>query len=166
MPQSDSTPHGEQVRRLRLPSGKTVDVVYCGEDPALESELAAIERAVGATSKPGGGEAIGATSKPGVTAPALPMHLCPECACELVYPTDWEEIAPRSWDVELACPNCLWLGRGLYDQRDVEALDDELDRGVHVLLRDLAKLTKANMTAEVERFLEALAADQIWPMDF
>ncbi len=150
------------MRRLRLPSGKTVEVVYFGDDPALESELAAIERAVDTVREAAPHHAEGQAT----AAPALPMHVCPECACELVYPTGWEEVAPRSWDVELACPNCLWLGRGLYDQRDVEALDDELDRGVHVLLRDLAKLTKANMTVEVERFIQALAADQIWPIDF
>jgi hypothetical protein len=48
----------------------------------------------------------------------------------------------------------------------VEQLDEELDRGTHALVRDLKQLAHANMEDEVERFIDALQADQVLPMDF
>jgi hypothetical protein len=35
-----------------------------------------------------------------------------------------------------------------------------------VLVRDLKRLTRANMEEEIERFGRALESDGIWPMDF
>ena len=33
-------------------------------------------------------------------------------------------------------------------------------------MRDLKRLTRANMEEEMERFASALSSDAIWPMDF
>ena len=102
----------------------------------------------------------------GVVHERVDLHVCPECEKELVYPVEWEEASPTHWEVQLRCPNCEWLSSGLYDQETVDRFDAHLDHGTEALVRDLKRLTQANMEDEVERFSSALASDAIWPMDF
>ena len=66
----------------------------------------------------------------------------------------------------LYCPNCDWTCRGLYDQQQLEQLEEKLDLGVEAIVRDLQRLTSANMADEIERFASALEADLILPEDF
>ena len=101
-----------------------------------------------------------------VAASGIDLHVCPECDKTLVYPVEWEEASPTHWEVQLRCPNCEWTTVGLYDQETVDRFDEELDHGTEALVRDLKRLTRANMEEEVERFACALASDAIWPMDF
>jgi hypothetical protein len=139
------TPKPEQphaVRRIMLPSGKTIEVVYFADEET-----------------PTAGSPASAGSPEG-------LHSCGDCESNLVYPTTWEEAGSHGWQLELRCPNCEWTGEGVYDQATVESLDEELDRGTNVLVRDLKALMQANMEDETDRFIAALRADQIWPMDF
>ena len=107
-----------------------------------------------------------------VPAPASPrttgeeLHVCPACSSDLVYPVDWEPARPSRWSVHLRCPNCEWLGGGIYEQAVVDRFDDALDRGTEQLLDDLSVLTRANMEDQVERFVGALNANQVLPEDF
>ena len=94
------------------------------------------------------------------------LHVCPECDSQLVMPLCWEEAGRTHWDVTLHCPNCDWVGGGVYAEALVERFDEELDRGTEVLLRDLQRLVRANMEDDVERFLAALHAGAILPEDF
>ena len=131
------------VRRVVLPSGRAIEVVYFENLPAH-----APQRPVDAPHE------------------RLDLHVCPECARALVYPVEWEEASSTHWEVQLRCPNCEWLTVGLYDQETVDRFDAELDHGTEALVRDLKRLTHANMEEEIERFSAALASDAIWPMDF
>ncbi len=133
--------HQPQVRRVVLPSGKTIEVVYF-------EEVAAPPRAVGA-------EAV-----------ALDLHVCRSCGCELVQPIDWEEAGPGHWTVELRCPNCERRSTGTYAQQAVERFDELLDSGTELLVDELERLMHANMEGEIERFAEALSAELIVPADF
>jgi hypothetical protein len=126
------------VRRVVLPSGRSIEVVY------FETEAPA----------------------PEITTPAVDLHVCPECEQHLVYPVEWEEHDALRWEVELRCPNCEWGSIDLYAQDLVDRFDEELDRGTEALVRDLKRLTRANMEDEVERFARALAADALLPEDF
>jgi hypothetical protein len=94
------------------------------------------------------------------------LHICPSCASELVLPVDWAPAAKRSWRVTLRCPDCDWIGGGVYSQRVVDRFDEALDVGTDAMLNDLSLLARANMETEVERFVQALAGDQILPEDF
>lgn len=94
------------------------------------------------------------------------LHICFNCAGELVYPLDWVEEGSKHWRIVLRCPECEARREGVFEQSDVEQLDDELDRGAGALLSDLKRLTHANMTDEVEFFVRALQADLIVPSDF
>jgi hypothetical protein len=94
------------------------------------------------------------------------LHVCPSCASKLVAPVAWEEAGRAHWEVTLHCPNCDWLGGGVFDEQLVERFDEQLDRGTEALVRDLQRLMRANMEDEIDRFVAALEADAIWPMDF
>jgi hypothetical protein len=132
------------VRRVVLPSGRAIEVVYFEN---VEPEPVAPTHPVPAQ-------------------PVEDLHLCPECAQGLVYPTDWEEADETRWEVSLRCPNCEWGVTGTFTQDTVDRFDEELDRGTEALVRDLKRLTRANMEDEVERFTKALAVDAILPEDF
>jgi predicted RNA-binding Zn-ribbon protein involved in translation (DUF1610 family) len=94
------------------------------------------------------------------------LHICPTCGSDLVYPTDWAPANERSWAVNLRCPDCEWLGSGTYAQEVVDRFDIELDRGTDMLIEDLARLMRANMEDEIERFVSALYADHVLAEDF
>jgi hypothetical protein len=131
------------VRRVVLPSGRAIEVVYFENQPvptAAPAKAPETER--------------------------LDLHVCPDCDRELVYPVEWEEASATHWEVELRCPNCEWATVGVYDQDTVDRFDEKLDTGTEALVRDLRSLTRANMEDEVDRFALALASDAIWPMDF
>jgi hypothetical protein len=135
-----TNPHhnGQYVRKVVLPSGRSIEVVYYETLPAPLP----------------------------VQAPLDDLHLCPECDRALVYPVEWEEVSPTHWEVLLRCPNCEWTETGVYDQPTVDRFDEALDHGTEALMRDLKRLTKANMEEEIERFTVALGCDLILPEDF
>jgi hypothetical protein len=149
--------HGEQthfVKRVVLPSGKTIEVVYFKDtDQPQPPTEAAVEETPQAPLHP----------------PAEPhqdLHVCVECTSELVYPVQWEESGPENWSVLLHCPNCDVYREGVFTQDTVETFDEELDRGADALARDYKRLMRANMADEIDRFVGALNADAILPEDF
>ncbi len=95
-----------------------------------------------------------------------PLHLCPECDCDLVQPLTWSETEDERWELELGCPNCEWSAEGVFEQTAVEDLEERLDEGLATMLADLHRLTQANMVEEVDRFVSALRTDLILPEDF
>jgi hypothetical protein len=139
------------VKRVTLPSGKTIEVVYF-RDTGVPPEGVA-EATAPAETRP-------------QAQPAYDLHVCLDCQSELVYPVEWEEAGTENWYVVLQCPNCLIEREGVFGQETVEALDEELDRGAEALARDYKRLMRANMAEEVERFAAALDADAILPLDF
>jgi hypothetical protein len=140
--------HEEQthfVKRVVLPSGKTIEVVY-------------FKDAVGTV-----------VPEEQISRPAEPdqdLHLCLDCGSDLVYPVEWEEAGPTNWTVLLHCPNCAIYREGVFSQDCVEQFDEELDRGADALARDYRRLMRANMAEEIDRFVGALESDAILPEDF
>jgi hypothetical protein len=135
------------VKRVVLPSGKTIEVVYFqeGESPAAPAPASAPQR------------------------PAEPdqeLHVCLDCGSGFVYPVEWEEAGLENWTVLLRCPDCDTCREGVFSQETVEAFDEELDRGSDTLARDYKRLLRANMNEEIDRFVGALQADAILPEDF
>jgi hypothetical protein len=47
-----------------------------------------------------------------------------------------------------------------------DRIDEELEQGAETLLRDLKRLSEANMLDDLERLVAALSADALLPMDF
>jgi hypothetical protein len=138
--------HQHHVRRVVLPSGKTIEVVYFeDQDAALPMDV----------------------QRPAVpSSPQQDLHMCGGCDSALVYPVEWEESGATHWEVTLRCPNCEWVGTGVFEQEVVERFDEELDRGTEALVRDLKRLMTANMEDEIDRFCRALTDDHVLPEDF
>lgn len=143
---TDSRDH--HIKRIVLPSGKTIEVIYFSEAPADPLDRAA--------------EAVAGAAE----APASGLHVCPRCESTFVHPTEWSESGEQRWQVSLRCPNCEWVGSGVFSQELVDWFDEQLDQGTDTLVRDLKRLTRANMEDEIDRFVQALAVDAILPMDF
>jgi hypothetical protein len=145
MPAGTPTPEGHYVKRVTLPSGKTIEVVY------FESARIEAEQPVGATAP---------------TRSVRDLHLCPECDSGLVYPVHWEEAGRENWRVSLRCPNCEWYATGVFSQDMVDDFDERLDEGTEQLVYDLKQLMHANMSDEIDRFVAALEAEALLPEDF
>jgi hypothetical protein len=137
---SQPNTNGQYVRRVTLPSGRSIEVVYF--EPLVDQAAAA------------------------ANAPSENLHICPECDRDLVYPVDWEEASVTHWEVALRCQNCEWSEVGTYDQATVDRFDEQLDDGTEALVRDLRRLLQANMEDEADRFAAALHANAILPEDF
>ena len=48
------------------------------------------------------------------------LHVCFNCAGELVYPLDWAEEGASHWRIVLRCPECEALREGVFEQTIVE----------------------------------------------
>ena len=133
----------QSVKRVVLPSGKTIEVVLLN---GPEAERAPVEHAQPESDQD--------------------LHVCLGCSSELVYPVEWEEAGSENWSVLLHCPNCDLHREGVFSQETVEAFDEQLDRGADALAGDYKRLMRANLADEIDRFAGALAADAILPEDF
>jgi hypothetical protein len=130
-------PH--QVKKVVLPSGKTIEVVLFPERAGADHPL---------------------------VEPEQDLSVCVRCACFMVYPAEWEEAGPLHWSVTLCCPNCGHERGGIFTQESVETFDERLDEGADVLGRDYRRMLRANLAAEIDRFVEALRIDAVLPEDF
>jgi hypothetical protein len=137
--------NGHVTKRVTLPSGKTIEVVYFADEAFLAQPEAPCHPAA---------------------EPQQDLHVCTECESELVYPVQWEEAGSDNWSVLLHCPNCDVFREGVFTQDNVELFDEELDRGADALARDYKRLMRANMADEIDRFTGALSAGAILPEDF
>ena len=139
-----------QLKRIVLPSGKTIEVVYF---ESLAQDMPPVEPVREAAPQ----------TAPGTD---VDLHVCPDCTSDLVYPVAWEEADESHWSISLRCPNCEWDQDGVYPQDQCDRFDDELERGTDALTRDYKRLVTANMSEEIDRFAAALRADAILPSDF
>lgn len=167
-PMSDTNPHIRH--RVQMPNGEHVEVVYRDHRRA--------QRETGAPARSERSHMPEQSARPDLSYPPDPalsaetscapreLHVCFNCAGELVYPLDWTEEGSSHWRIVLRCPECEALREGVFEQAMVELLDDELDCASGALLSDLKRITHANMTDEVEFFVRALQADLIVPSDF
>jgi ribosomal protein S27E len=140
--EGDEQRDSHYVKRVVLPSGKTIEVVYFKDTIEQDSSFRT------------------------VTEPDQALHVCPACSSELVYPTGWDEADGDSWHVQLRCPDCEHRREGVFSQPTVEAFDEELDNGTHALTADYRRLCRSNLAEELERFTAALDSDALLPEDF
>ena len=132
------------VKKIILPSGKAVEIVYFHADAPAEH---------------GSADTAATPSAPG-------LERCPSCESDLVYPVDWREADGDRWELELRCPNCEWCDRSVHTQDEVEQFDETLNGGTDALIESLETLSRENMEADIEAFVRALDADLIEPFDF
>ena len=134
--------------RIVLPSGKPMELLRPTEAAAADS----------------GSKGPVARGRPAVRSEE--PHTCPECGCSLVYPTAWVAAPSGRWSVDLRCSNCEFKGTAELAQDVADRFDEELERAEEAMMTDLERLTWANMADHVDRFVAALDAEAIHPMDF
>jgi hypothetical protein len=139
------TDHSHHVRKVVLPSGKTIEVVYFDELQADPPNAPATQ-----DDHLHDGD----------------LHVCGGCDGKLVYPLEWTEAGSRHWEITLRCPSCEWVGTGIFEQDAVERFDQQLENGTAALIDDLRRVTTSNMQDEIERFSDALDSGYILPEDF
>ena len=141
------------IKKIILPSGKAVEIVYFDAEGQRD-------------------EIVDRTVRDGFAAPGgtrLPVHdlcTCPQCTGRLVYPIDWREAPGDGWELELRCPDCEWRTRAPFDQDVVERFDEALNGATDDLIETLERVSRENMSEEIDRFVQALASDAILPFDF
>jgi hypothetical protein len=94
------------------------------------------------------------------------LHECINCGSALVHPIQWEPAGEERWSVLLRCPECEVHRLGVFAQHELDALDEELDRGDAALRDAYLAAVKENMEVEIERFAHALGVGAILPEDF
>ena len=150
---------GYRTKKIALPGGKVIEIVYFSEP---EGDEVAVEATV-TDEREGRADPLALL---GLDEDDCELHLCPQCEGELVYPVSWEERSGDLWRIERRCPNCEWTHTGEFTQDEVELFDDVLNEGTEELLVNLRNFARANMEEDVERFIEAIRLDLIQPMDF
>ncbi len=138
------------TKRIALPGGKFIEVVVFGGETADNAEPLMTDQ----------------DSAVATATEQQDLHVCPECAGDLVYPVGWEERRGDAWEITLRCPDCEWWHTAEYNDDVVERFDDALNDGTEDLLASLRTFARANMEEDVERLVEAIQADLIMPMDF
>jgi len=133
------------VKRITLPSGKVVELVYLQNGWHQTATVAA-------------------------DAPARTrvrrIELCPQCGGDRVHPLDWREVDDMRWELDLRCPDCRWEGGNAYEHHEVERYDDVLLAEAGDMIEELDRIPRQNMAEHLERFSAALHADAITPFDF
>jgi hypothetical protein len=144
----------ETVRKVTLPTGRTIEIVYLDESPVPASPptpelepLPELEQGIHAEA-------------------AVDLTICGLCGCAFVQPVDWEEAGPRHWKLELRCPNCESRGTVVVEDEVVDHYDLVLERGSAELARSLHDVVESGIEDEVARFAAALERDLILPEDF
>ena len=149
---ADQGHQDNQLKRIVLPSGKTIEVVYFDHPVGLPPVEAGAPVPAPAPVEPGTDERN--------------LHVCLNCQSTLVYPVQWEEADEAHWHITLRCPNCEYTEDGVFGQAQCDDFDDELERGTDALTRDYKRLMTANLAEEIDRFAKALEVDGILPSDF
>jgi hypothetical protein len=94
---------------------------------------------------------------------------CPVCCSALVEPVHWKQVGQDCWELELRCPECGAGRTAALDGAAVHAYNVLLYEAEDEVARQAAALSRewsADVAAEGARFVEALRADQIMPIDF
>jgi Zn finger protein HypA/HybF involved in hydrogenase expression len=136
------------IKRIVLPSGKTVEIVYyqtTGSDPVI-SDVHEIEA--------------------GAELHVRQIELCTKCGSDRVHPTDWNEVEELRWQLALRCPDCEYRNVETYDAAEVERYDDVLNDATDRLIEELDRVTRENMSDTIDRLRSALENDGIMPFDF
>ncbi len=138
-----------QIKRITLPSGKVVEIVYLA--PAPQTVIAGTDTVE-----------MDHVEFPHVRR----IELCPACGGDRVHPLDWHEVSDMRWQLVVRCPDCRWRTSDVFEQPEVERYDDVLAADTDRLIEVLDRVTRENMTEQLERFRRALEHDAIEPMDF
>jgi hypothetical protein len=94
------------------------------------------------------------------------LDVCPQCGCDLVYPTDWTRLENRRWRLTLRCPNCELRRQIVVSRTGIEHFSRQLYYGTQKLTFQADALSRRHFAEEGEKLVAAVRANLILPMDF
>lgn len=94
------------------------------------------------------------------------LDVCPQCGCDLVYPTDWTRLENRRWRLTLRCPNCELRRQIVVSRAGIEHFSRQLYYGTQKLTFQADALSRRHFAEEGEKLVAAVRANLILPMDF
>lgn len=144
------------IERFIFPDGSERDMLVFESDSGDQPQ---------AVSKAAPGTACPLTAAPPAPAPRA-AHICPMCGSALVHPTDWRRTGIACWKVTLRCPNCETVRTVTLVREEVEQLNRALYEGTERLARQADQLVRHHFEEETAKFVAALEADLILPIDF
>jgi hypothetical protein len=97
---------------------------------------------------------------------AAPLHLCPECGQEFVYPVTWTESGPANWWLLLRCGGCGTWRDVVASDRVVAEFDRMLDEEMAVIRAAAERLARESLSAQAETLSAALRLDLLTADDF
>ena len=146
----DSEQPNSEIRTVRLPSGRQVEISYLdGAAVSLSEQGSAINE-------------IEAELQESVDA----LLNCGECGCDTVQPVEWDGYGPSHWKIELRCPNCEARCTTIVEDDVAEGCDRAHQRGADALELTLTKLAEENAERDVQRLRFALSNNHLLPEDF
>lgn len=102
-------------------------------------------------------------------APGMGMARCIECGDLACHPTEIEQTEMQTvdvWKVELRCGNCETRRVDFFQQDECDGFDHWLDDCLWTIQANYRALLRDNMSWYVDKWVDALEADAIMPMDF
>lgn len=149
-----------QSRKISLPGGREIEVVYLGEvDPGVVRE--------GWVEVPDGDvEEVLTAAFTVFDQLDAELWMCDGCGSDLVRPLAIEERDGGVWHVERECPECSWHHEGDFSRSEIEDYHDALEEGTEELLTALRQMARLNMEGDITRMIDAIDRDGIQPMDF
>ena len=145
-----------ELSEIVLPSGRRVEISYVDGEPFAVNEPA--------------GADTGGTPEPAVDTSMIDaldrLTICGSCGSMLVQPRTWRQAPPRSWQVELRCPECEGHGSAVVDEELAEQLTLFHERARALVEVSMLRLASENAEREIDRFARALETDLILPEDF
>lgn len=97
---------------------------------------------------------------------AAKLHVCPSCDSAFADLVDGAEVAPGAWEIVLRCADCEEHRHATCSEPSLARLEDELARGLALLRLELDTFARTRFEEDAERFIAALRAGAILPMDF
>jgi hypothetical protein len=94
------------------------------------------------------------------------LHLCRECRADVVNPARAAPLDEERWEILLRCGACGATRQVVVTNAVAERYDRDLDRGWSVIVREVQRLDREQMTDWTERFTRALERDLIDADDF
>jgi hypothetical protein len=111
--------------------------------------------------------APGASVRPRAYLRRVPdLSRCPVCESRLVQPLRWQERPEGRLQLDLRCPECFAMMRGLFAAEDVAALDADMQAARATISDSHAACVRENMGELADRLAHALALDLVGPDDF
>jgi len=94
------------------------------------------------------------------------LAICPNCQSNCCHPLDWEEHYAERWHLTVVCGNCEFEITHITNYEELTEFDYWLDDCLAEIHMAYLNLMRENLSEYADKFVAALNADALLPMDF